>query len=338
MKINSLALVIAEPFLKRDYPGGVMGFLADQFAEAGQSLRLIRRGNLVVVADVDPERLLAVGDRLLETTDAMLGDDPAYVMVDPENEETPDVDCDWLSCDHLGDGSAEVCFTGDPEHWERSVKENPFQMCLPFDGVDSPTGNTPKSDTREPTLVRLCEEDGQITWLNTDTGRQLVSPSVPKNDPADEDAPLPMIEAAAAMIERRGWNFERDDDGDLSLTLNAGPLLSFNLRFLACAKGDVLLLVVRIPGLTSEERLLQVATYLAGANWLLEVGGFEMDLSDGEVMYRTALIAPNGLLRPSAAEIALDRSMHTVKYYAAGLIEVASGKDPREVLARVEGK
>lgn len=335
MKINTLALVIAEPFLKRDYPGGVMGFLADQIADAGPDMRLMRTGNLVVVSDPDPERLIAASDQIDETTDAIFGNDPAYVIVDPEDQEALTIDCDWLSYDRLADGSAVVCFTGDPEAWEAPANEHPDQMCLPF---DAPAADTQRAGAREPTLVRLSEENGRITWLDTDTGRQLVSPSLPAHDAADKDAPLPMLEAAAAMIERRGWAVERDDEGDLSFSLNAGPLLSFNLRFLACSKGDVLLLVVRIPGRVPGDRLSQVATYLAGANWLLEVGGFDMDLSDGEVMYRTGLIAPDGLLRPSATEIAVDRSMHTVKYYAAGLIEVASGKDAREVLARVEGK
>lgn len=338
MKINSLALVIAEPFLKRGYPGGVMGFLADQVADAGPNFRLTRKGNLVVVADPDPERLFAVSDRILESTSATFGNDPAYMIVDPEDQESLSIDCDWLSYVRLGDGSAEVYYTGSSEDAEAEPPEKPLRACFASDGIDAPSPRARQASAPEPTLVRLSEENGLITWLDTETGRQLVSPSLSKHDMSDGDAPVPMLDAAVAMLERRGWSFERDDDDDITFSLNAGPLLFLNLRFIAAGKGNVLILAVRIPGRVTEDRLAQVATYLAGANWLLEVGGFDMDLSDGEVMYRTALVASDGMLRPSATEIALDRSMHTVKYYAPGLIEVASGKDPREVLVRVEGE
>lgn len=325
MKITSLALIIAEPVVKCSYPGGIQGFLLDQVRTKGCPLRTESDGELVAVWDAVPERLVAAYARIRALKDQITDIGGLCVLVDPAKGVL--APCDWLTCSPSDDGAVtlEYCGTTGEESSE------PRKTGAVRDDV----GTAP----HVPTLLKLAEKDGFVTWLDLDTGRQLTSVSLPPVVPANEesDVPLPMLTAITTMAEGRGWKVERNDDnGIVTLTLNAGPLLLLDLGFIISPAGDAVTLVVRLPGRVPEDRFPAVLQYLAGANWALEVGAFDFDLSDGEVVYRAAAIAPDGMLRPAAAEITLDRSMDTVKRYAAGLIEVASGAEPREVLKRVE--
>lgn len=320
MRITSSALVILEPFVKRAYPGGVRGFWRDELKAQGKAHTLRAEAGLVVVADTDDYRLIETVARISKLTGQPINDDAPFVLVDPDDGLI--APRDWVSFASSAEGGATIEYTGSND--------------------SAPIGDAGAAAPapRVPTLLKLADEDGFTTWLDTETGRQLTSGSLPASSTEDAtDAPIGMLGAVKSVIDGRAWSCESDaDEGTVTLNINAGPLLFLSLGFLTSSSGDVLSLVIRLPGFALEHRIAEVTRYLAGASWGLEVGSFGIDVAHGDIVYRAAIIAPYGTVRPSAVEIALDRSMATVEKYAPGLIEVAGGADPLVVLARIEAE
>lgn len=329
MKITEPVLIVPEPFVDEVYPGGIEAFVAFQTRKHGESLRIVRTDQLVAFADTDERSLIATYERLCNFFHRSPGEEPPCVFVDPVDGVMEP--CDWLLYSPEDDGSAEVVFA---EAMSDFVDDEEYETPAAQDDAEC------EGEASTPTLMKLSEDGGFLTWLDLETGRQLTSVSIATTAGAedDADAPRPMLQAVTAMIAARGWNESMHDDEEdiVTLRLDAGSLLVLSVAFVESQRGDALVLAIRLPGCTPARRRDAVANYLAGANWGLEVGGFDIDYSDGEVIYRASLIAHNGQLRPSAVRIALDRSMGTVTFYAAGLIEVANGADPRETLARIE--
>ena len=338
MKINEPVLVIAERLVEELYPGGIEGFVATQARAHGQSQRLTRTDQLVALSDTDENSLIATYERLCRVFRRAPGEEPPCVFVDPVAGIMEP--CDWLTCTPEADGSAIVEIAEWP--YDPNGQEEPdFPAPAPADA-------SPELAPRVPTLLKLAEEGGFITWLDLETGRQLTSASLPAALPAARppsadadtaDTAMPMLDAVTAMIASRGWDETTHDDeeGIVTLRLDAGPLLALKVVFLTSPNDESVLVAIRVPGRTPKDRIDAVTNFLAGANWGLDVGNFDINYADGAVVFRAAVITPDGLMRPSAAGIALDRSVGVVKHYAAGLIEVAAGADPREVLARIEG-
>ncbi len=309
MKINSLALVISRQFVARAYPGGTQAFLGDQVLEHGGTRCLQVDDQLLAVSDADPESLIATSAQLRALTVETVDDGASCVFVDPL--KGPMSPCVWMTSSVEGDGTTSLHYAGMP---------------------------TPATHS----LFWLAEVGSTTTWLDLLTGRQLTSESTPARGPgaatpATAANRCAMLDAAVQACATRDWDAERDDDaGTVKFVLVAGPLLELNLTCMVLDSADSIMLLVRLPGRVRTERISAVAEYLAGANWGMDIGAFDIDLTDGEVLFRASIVAPDGLVSPSAVELAVDRSMGAVTHYASGLIDVSGGAEPREVLARVE--
>ena len=329
MKIAETVLIIAEHLLEEAYPGGVRGLLRDQ-RRTHKSQKLTCTDGVVAVADDNAESLIATYDRLCALFKSTAINTTPCVFVNPVDGVLEA--CDWLVYAPDEDGSAIVRIN------ERIVpakapKKTAARAARPKTASSSPAPIVP-------TLIKVSADEHFITWLDLETGRELISdiPAPARAVGDDTDAPVPMLDAVRALITRRGWDESTHDeeDGIIRLRLDAGLLLAVTVVFAPSERSNVLRIAVRLQGRTPKDRLDAVTNFIAGANWGLEVGNFDIDHTDGEVLYRSAVIAPDGEMRPSALEIAFNRSMGTTTHYAAGLMEVAQGADPREVLARID--
>ena len=308
MKINSLALVLSRHFVARMYPGGTQAFLGDQVTEHGATRGLQVDDDLLAVSDADPKALTATSVQLRALAAETVDDGAPCVLVDPL--KGPVVACRWLTCSNEGDGTVSLIYTG----------------------IQTPT---------TPSLFKLSDDNGLVTWLDLETGRQLTSESTSHASAGRIASAIgsrtALLDAAAQAVASREWEGERDDAaGTIRFVLIAGPLLELNLTCRVLDSADSIMLLVRLPGRVRAERISAVAEYLAGANWGMDIGAFDIDLSDGEVLFRASIVAPDGLVSPKAVELAVDRSMGAVTHYASGLIDVSGGAEPRDVLARVE--
>jgi hypothetical protein len=80
-----------------------------------------------------------------------------------------------------------------------------------------------------------------------------------------------------------------------------------------------------------------VMEYLTRVNYILRVGNFEMDVDQGEVRFRTSLETPEGELSLAMARALIYTNVHTIDYYAPGVMAVLhSDLSPEASLARIE--
>lgn len=86
------------------------------------------------------------------------------------------------------------------------------------------------------------------------------------------------------------------------------------------------------------DRREAAAEFITRANYGMVLGNFEMDLSDGEVRYKTYFDAQGFELTRKTIETHVFANLATFDRYNAGLMAVAFGEiDPKTAIAKIEG-
>jgi hypothetical protein len=124
----------------------------------------------------------------------------------------------------------------------------------------------------------------------------------------------------------------------MSLYVNAGVLLNLYLQFTARENADSLVLNVRLPGTVADEERSEVGEFLLMANWGLKIGGFDLDHSDGEVIYRIGIPIKDQLVTQAVVSDMIECAITTVQRYADGLLRVVRGRSPREIIDDIDRK
>ena len=95
-----------------------------------------------------------------------------------------------------------------------------------------------------------------------------------------------------------GLHYELVPDEDALKSGLCGDNGIFPLRFFANEEGQVLVLVMSAEARIPAKRRSSVCEFLTRLNWDLPFGSFQMDLSDGEVIYQLSLIHISEPTRP----------------------------------------
>jgi hypothetical protein len=90
-----------------------------------------------------------------------------------------------------------------------------------------------------------------------------------------------------------------------------------------------------LPDPVPTERLDAAGALLAGANFQLPIGAFEMDLADGEVRFRASLDVSQSALTAGLLDPLVKASWVAVDQYLPALKAVVDGADPAEALDAV---
>ncbi|MCO4744574.1 MAG: YbjN domain-containing protein [Proteobacteria bacterium] len=87
-----------------------------------------------------------------------------------------------------------------------------------------------------------------------------------------------------------------------------------------------------------EHRRSAVAEYVSRANYGLPIGNFEIDVTDGELRFKTSMDLEGGVLTAKMAENLLVLNLQTMDRYTPGALKVAfdNGK-PAAIIAEIEG-
>jgi len=93
---------------------------------------------------------------------------------------------------------------------------------------------------------------------------------------------------------------------------------------------------IKVP----EPARVAAAEYLTRANYNLILGNFELDMSDGEVRYKTSLsVGEKGVLTDDLIRPVVLTNFGTMDKYMPGLLAVAmGGKNPAEAVREAEAK
>jgi len=93
---------------------------------------------------------------------------------------------------------------------------------------------------------------------------------------------------------------------------------------------------IKVP----EPARVAAAEYLTRANYNLILGNFELDMSDGEVRYKTSIsVGEKGVLTSDLIRPVVLTNFGTMDLYMPGLLAVAmGGKNPAEAVREAEAK
>lgn len=146
-------------------------------------------------------------------------------------------------------------------------------------------------------------------------------------------------ETVLAFLANAGWEPERHPERAAYAVQIAGDHGQFRLYIEILEDRNQIVCYAVLPTLCPEDRRLRLAEVLGRINFGLIVGCFEMDWSDGEIRFRTALDADNLQLTPEACKglvfpcvLALDR------YIPALMAGMFGSETPQAIVATAEGE
>lgn len=299
VRLEQVNLVIRRAWLDAAFPGGSAAFLENNPPDIAASVSVDCDSDLIMVGTPDRMSLMGAAVPLLEigATYADPVTESSGEMLIVDSFDGVTPACSWLRCSRDLDGAAYA------EYHDASK--------LP-------------EDVSARILVGV--QGGHRTWLDFETA-QLVNEPVPS-----------ALEIVAQELIRRGWaDFECDEEiRRMSLYVNAGVLLNLYLQFIARENADSLILHVRLPGNVAEEERIEVGEFVLMANWGLKIGSFDLDHSDGEVIYRIGIPMKDQPVTQAVVSEMIDCAISTVQRYADGLLRVVRGRSPREIIDEID--
>jgi len=156
---------------------------------------------------------------------------------------------------------------------------------------------------------------------------------VPERSPISEKA----FGVLGEYLESDGWHPQYVEEGDFFRMGFRGRNGEF--RIVARVRGDFDQLVIYVfaPIAAAEEQRGAVCEFITRANYGMRIGNFELDLSDGEIRYKSSLDFEGVGLAPIMIRNAIYPAAQTMDRYFPGLIAVVAGaKSPHDAVQMIE--
>jgi hypothetical protein len=147
----------------------------------------------------------------------------------------------------------------------------------------------------------------------------------------------PLVDRVAADLTEAGLSIERGADPSV-VSLEASTRAGSWTTYVWVREADSQVIVHGVvPWPVPDASRPPVTRYLTLANYGLVVGNFEMDLSDGEVRFKTSLDFEGCELETRLVRNLVAANLRAFERYFPGLVAVVNGGDPEAALAAVEG-
>lgn len=145
------------------------------------------------------------------------------------------------------------------------------------------------------------------------------------------------IEVVRAYYDSQNWTYDFEEEKGI-FTMRMSMKDMDSCRVLThCKENSDILTLAFLPIKISEAKRMEVAEYITRANYGMNIGNFEMDMSDGEVRYKVS--SAWGDIEPTVPvmERLVDMSFVMLDKYASGILAVIyGGKSPEDAVAEVE--
>ncbi len=105
-----------------------------------------------------------------------------------------------------------------------------------------------------------------------------------------------IMDTVVEHFDVAGLHYELVPDEDVLKSGLCGDNGAFPLRFITNEEDDVLILIMSAEARIPAKRRSSICEFLTRLNWDLPFGSFQMDLSDGEVIYQSAIDVEDGVL------------------------------------------
>lgn len=361
--IEALTLVVRKRELDIRYPGGTDAFLQAAL-ELEAPPRFICNGDphLVNLSFSDPDHL-APCVALLEAHGFMDVDDGKLVdMAYVDQHFGPTMPCDWLEWRRHPDGFTYAWLAGtEPgdmatdEDWtpERSrgmkrfdVRDEPGRMfrLAEEDGIetwlDTRTGKQvvglahrePSSSTQENEPMAepergLFEDEPEndedldsldldriIRDLEEDLGAKIEKPKMGR-----------LMRSLLSGVEALGWEYRLNLDHYILAMSWTGPRTEYRILLLADEDAGVIGARTSAAFRVPPEKRVAMCEAINRANWGLRVGSFEMDMDDGEVVFRVGLDHQDSAVSARLVARVVQASLGTFERYVPAFMRVIYG-------------
>jgi len=132
------------------------------------------------------------------------------------------------------------------------------------------------------------------------------------------------------------WKFSVDEEERITMGLT-GKHASYRILIRFRPDKDIIIVRVYYPVRVPEDKRRDICETITRANYGLMLGCFEMDMSDGELLYRTAMPVDDAPLYREQLKTILYTACGTAdRYYPAIMGVLYGGKEPEAAIAEVE--
>lgn len=134
-----------------------------------------------------------------------------------------------------------------------------------------------------------------------------------------------MYEAICIALDNRDWKYTRHDE-KLFVTFGVnGEDLPMNFLFRVTEDAPYLQLISRMPFTFPGEKLVEGAIAVAEANWGCINGCFDLDLEDGEVLFKLTQSFRDSLIGDNCIQYMIDIGCNMVDQYSARFLALSKG-------------
>ena len=147
------------------------------------------------------------------------------------------------------------------------------------------------------------------------------------------------IESFVEFFEKQGWSYNQASDRPVIHTGFTGDNGRWNCVAIAGPQDEHLLFLSLLPCKAIPARRAACAELLTRINFGLTHGCFEMDLSDGEIRYRTSAPLASADVSPGLVEHLVFSNICTVdRFFGAIMKVIYAGVSPASAMNPVEAK
>jgi hypothetical protein len=146
-----------------------------------------------------------------------------------------------------------------------------------------------------------------------------------------------VFDSVVAFLQEDDWRYE-EIPGELAIRFSfSGKSARYECFGQANEDHEIFVFYSIVPIRVAEEQRQIVAELLARINYGLNIGNFELDMTDGEIRYKTSIDVEGGELTRRMVETLIAVNISTTDRYFAAFTDVLySGVAPLEAVGRVE--
>ena len=134
-----------------------------------------------------------------------------------------------------------------------------------------------------------------------------------------------LLDVARAFFEETGWRCEEHTPEQTLRAFHDGDSGTFPVYVKTYDERDQLIVYGVLPNHVNEDRRVAVGALLAGLNYGLSIGSFEIDFGDGEVRFRAGIDVEGGELTPMMVRSLAAACVLTFDLYRPVIESVADG-------------
>jgi hypothetical protein len=147
-----------------------------------------------------------------------------------------------------------------------------------------------------------------------------------------------LLDTARAFFEEAGWACEEDVEAHMLRAFHDGDAGAFAVYVRVDDEREQLIVYGVMPDNVDEGRRVAVGALLAGLNYGLPIGSFEIDFADGEVRFRAGVDVEGGELTPAMVRSLASACVINLDLYRKAIEAVAGGAmGPLEALSAAGG-